>query len=576
LKDLFEKYMWLTPEFKVKPTDGKTVKIKGKAIPRETISRNNRKYVDEELRRAARTFIDTPVTENHHDWMEHKNHLGKVNWMEYEDGSLEYVAEVWNPSMVAELRLYAQNPGASKVRGVSIEADFLHIKCAKCGEQFYAEETWRDHMVNVERVRDLPLEPHGIRGRALSIVTGTEIPGVMGNTLEVMETVERGVSQLLETVIKYGLEEEKIKLDKIAVRQNDSHVAVGRTKTITDTDVSDAIYGKPKVEAVTPTLNAEKTLEPKTPIEEPAIPAVVAPAITETILRPAETITLKESQLTTINEITAAKLSLGEPFGGYSDFAACVKANQDKDNPEAYCGKIKHETEEMVTVRANIKQITQKLNEIIQEQNKPTKVSLPEVKAPAPYDDKPLRETISGIKPYDDKELREMIAAIPKDDLGWKEIKLFDPAPITAKIAEVEAKIPVAYNDASLQASIKALQEGEVKAAELLTGKTAELHSQIKTLTETIEKYRKENQDLLAAADHNVKEFIQKKQVEDKAKDEELKKLKETVENQAVKLQETAKLAENTDDKLKPQFKGHSKQLKEQVSPDFNFKPGGK
>lgn len=29
------------------------------------------------------------------------------------------------------------------------------------------------------------------------------------------------------------------------------------------------------------------------------------------------------------------------PFGGYQDFAACVRANQDKDNPEAYCGSIK-------------------------------------------------------------------------------------------------------------------------------------------------------------------------------------------------------------------------------------------
>lgn len=36
---------------------------------------------------------------------------------------------------------------------------------------------------------------------------------------------------------------------------------------------------------------------------------------------------------------------LGEPFAGYADFAACVAANQDKDNPEAYCGAIKAKTE---------------------------------------------------------------------------------------------------------------------------------------------------------------------------------------------------------------------------------------
>ena len=35
----------------------------------------------------------------------------------------------------------------------------------------------------------------------------------------------------------------------------------------------------------------------------------------------------------------------GAPFAGYKDFAACVAANQDKDNPQAYCGKIKHQVE---------------------------------------------------------------------------------------------------------------------------------------------------------------------------------------------------------------------------------------
>jgi hypothetical protein len=33
------------------------------------------------------------------------------------------------------------------------------------------------------------------------------------------------------------------------------------------------------------------------------------------------------------------------PFAGYKDFDECVKKNQDKDNPEAYCGSIKHKIE---------------------------------------------------------------------------------------------------------------------------------------------------------------------------------------------------------------------------------------
>lgn len=39
----------------------------------------------------------------------------------------------------------------------------------------------------------------------------------------------------------------------------------------------------------------------------------------------------------------------GAPFAGYEDFAACVAANQDKDDPEAYCGAIKHRTEDKKT-----------------------------------------------------------------------------------------------------------------------------------------------------------------------------------------------------------------------------------
>ena len=38
----------------------------------------------------------------------------------------------------------------------------------------------------------------------------------------------------------------------------------------------------------------------------------------------------------------------GEPFAGYKDFDACVAANKDKSNPQAYCGYIKHKAESVV------------------------------------------------------------------------------------------------------------------------------------------------------------------------------------------------------------------------------------
>lgn len=40
-----------------------------------------------------------------------------------------------------------------------------------------------------------------------------------------------------------------------------------------------------------------------------------------------------------------SSLQKGAPFAGYKDFDACVAANSDKGDPEAYCGKIKHQVE---------------------------------------------------------------------------------------------------------------------------------------------------------------------------------------------------------------------------------------
>jgi hypothetical protein len=40
-----------------------------------------------------------------------------------------------------------------------------------------------------------------------------------------------------------------------------------------------------------------------------------------------------------------AALQKGAPFAGYKDFHDCVRKNQDKDDPEAYCGQIKHQVE---------------------------------------------------------------------------------------------------------------------------------------------------------------------------------------------------------------------------------------
>lgn len=42
------------------------------------------------------------------------------------------------------------------------------------------------------------------------------------------------------------------------------------------------------------------------------------------------------------------------PFGGYKDFAACVAANRGKADPAAYCGAIKHRTEDVGKTLADV------------------------------------------------------------------------------------------------------------------------------------------------------------------------------------------------------------------------------
>ena len=59
-----------------------------------------------------------------------------------------------------------------------------------------------------------------------------------------------------------------------------------------------------------------------------------------------EQITTEEltAGLTFFKECESAN-RLGEPFAGYQDFSACVAANKNKGDPNAYCGYIKHKTE---------------------------------------------------------------------------------------------------------------------------------------------------------------------------------------------------------------------------------------
>lgn len=200
-----ESFRWMAaPEFQIVDTGKHTVTIKGIAVRKGQVSRNKRKYVGEELQAAARTFIGRPVTINHapyeksHPMYDGRKVAGHVDWMEYEDGCMEYRAKVNKQPYVDLIR-----SGSVEVKGVSIEADYLFNRCSHCGADFYTVEEFSSHMENEHFIKNFDYEPRGMLGKALSIVLSPEEPGVPDTTLELAETAGYGgFSQLLETVIK--------------------------------------------------------------------------------------------------------------------------------------------------------------------------------------------------------------------------------------------------------------------------------------------------------------------------------------------------------------------------------------
>ncbi|RLC88046.1 MAG: hypothetical protein DRJ03_04050 [Chloroflexi bacterium] len=230
-----EKFSWLAREaFQDIADVGKnTVAIKGIAACAGT-SRNLRQYVDEELKRAARTWRRKPLTINH----DPKRIVGHVEWMEYENGCLEYLAVVKKQPYVDMLR--NKDP---RIRGVSIEAEYLYNRCPKCGEKFYTEEQFRNHMREVHLIKNGITQPHGIVGTYLSLVVAPEVPGVEGTTVdfasELMETLGyKDFSQLLETVthdVKEKIEwREKMKKAKAPTISKQQSITVDQARKLAE------------------------------------------------------------------------------------------------------------------------------------------------------------------------------------------------------------------------------------------------------------------------------------------------------------------------------------------------------
>jgi regulator of replication initiation timing len=222
-----ESFSWVTSDFKTVDHSPNQIKIKGKALTSDVVSRNNRLYVEEELLRSARTLAKCPLTINH----DFSRKAGHIEFSEFEDHAIEYIAVVNKQPYVDLLR-----NKSTTIKGVSVEADYLFNKCVKCGEKFESEIAFREHMDREHFVKVPVGEIHGMIFKALSLVLSPEEPGVSTATVQVMETAGHGINELFETIVKEKTEkksgEPEFKLtEELMTDPMTGQVHVGTVKT---------------------------------------------------------------------------------------------------------------------------------------------------------------------------------------------------------------------------------------------------------------------------------------------------------------------------------------------------------
>ena len=140
VEKIIESFSWLTDAFKTVDVGPNTIRIKGVALRSDAVSKNNRKYVDEVIQRSTYTLVNKPLTINHDD----SRIVGNVEWAEPENGVMEYLAVVKKQPYVDLIR--RRDP---RIKGVSVDAGYMHAKCVECGNRYYDLESLQEHMVGI-------------------------------------------------------------------------------------------------------------------------------------------------------------------------------------------------------------------------------------------------------------------------------------------------------------------------------------------------------------------------------------------------------------------------------------------
>ena len=580
-----ESFQWATKELLAVPSDRNIVKIKGIAVKAGEISRNQRLYAGETLEKGASSFIDAPVTVNHSDYNAKHNQVGKVNWMAFDkDGNMEYIAEVWNPAMVEELRAYAKNPKSSKIREVSLQADYLFDECPVCKQRFTSNTLFQNHMSEVE-FKPMSAAPAQMKGRALSLVLAPQVPGVPSATLEVCEVLN-GFSRLLETVTK-TIQEEQNYMSKINASFSPRHsIAVAPTaklqvieeeapeKPAAPADIKNCPScnqilndkGECTNKECHPPAAKEEAPKPKKPLESPAPAANEEPEVKEQVKTPKVTAEAAAAQPKT----TVIKEALTLPPLATPKFPE-IKYSVS----EIEAGTASRSISEQKQLLETLQGICMQINRVQEYLSSPFTVTSDDltwqtqIGALTDSTNKALETltiAVNGVPIYNDKSLRETFEA------KIKAIPTYDDSPLKTEVKTLSETVNTQFTKLTEQeTAFKQLKEictNQAGQITQLTKDNEKTTAEIKQLTETFSETKEDFESILAVADRNIEE--NKKTLETR-----ILEMQKTNESQATQLKEAKEiaekaktLAENEKEHRVSNFKGHNTQLKETKNND--------
>lgn len=382
---------------------GKWVRTKGVALF-PTVSRNQREYIERECMLAARTLANVPIDVNHEIdiWLsekavwEEKNPglnyesirakpptWGNVIDAEWDDNTIEYVAQLrgeYGEKMIDRENLteeeYFDKWKKKPITGVSISASYR-----------YADDD-----------TDM-LTPLGLKFNRLSLVEDPESPGVVGTSIELMESYNK---QSLKEVEVVGA------LLKSA---------------------SPSLFESYRDEVIEP-YKEGKPLENKEYVDFP--------------------VELNYGELHEVKKLEeeteeATEGEVGEPFAGHKDHAACVAANQDKEDPDAFCGFLKRRAggetwddigEVAETVKEKVDSVIESLKLVNEEEETPEDVEESEEAEEAAHGDPPKKKKKKKKDDEDEDDVEEKHDSDYDEDEDGKKKKK------KVKVKESELEIP--------------------------------------------------------------------------------------------------------------------------------------